>query len=76
MWNNICIYFLWDHGLPIIIGNFLYNFVCLFIYFWLRWVITAAQATNFSSFGEQGLISGFGAQASHCGASLVAEQGF
>jgi len=33
----------------------------------LRWVFTAAQATNFSSFGEQGLISGFGAQASHCG---------
>ena len=36
-----------------------------FIYFWLCWVFVAVRA--FSSFGDQGLLSSCGVQASHCG---------
>ena len=41
----------------------------IFIYFWLRWLFTAAQAFS-SSFGERGLLSSCIAVA-----SLVVEHG-
>ena len=43
-----------------------YNFLFLFIYFWLPLVFTAAHGL-FLSCSEQGLFSSFGAQAFHCG---------
>ena len=38
----------------------------LFIYFWLHQVFIAVHRL-FSSYGEEGLLSSFGAWASHCG---------
>ena len=45
--------------------------ISLFFYCWLCWVFTAARA--FSSCSEWALLSGCGAQPSHCGGFSVAE---
>ena len=49
-------------------GHSLFIYIFLnFIYFWLHRVFTVARA--FSGWDEQGLLSSWGVQASHCGGS-------